>query len=444
MEQRDTNYVVNQAKDHNVKFIRLWFTDILGFLKSVAIVVDELEDALNDGIGFDGSSIEGFARADESDMLAVPIPTTFQILPWRPQTEHAVARMFCTICYPDGRPYEGDPRYVLQSALKRAYEMGYTFYVGPELEYFYFKHDEPPPIGLDKGGYFDLTPLDVASDLRRDTVMTLEQVGIDVEYSHHEGAPSQHEIDLRYADALSMADSIMTTRLVVKEIAAKHGIYASFMPKPMSDCNGSGMHTHMSLFRGETNVFYNPETPDKLSQTGEQFVAGLLRHAAEFTLITNQWVNSYKRLTPGFEAPTQIAWAYRNRAHILRVPAIKPGRSESMRIELRSPDVACNPYLAFAVLLSAGLEGIEKQYEPVPAVEGSPEQMSEKERKRKGIRRLPGDLGEATRLAAQSELLRRALGDQVSQKLIENKRIEWRKFMAHVTDYELDRYLPML
>ncbi|HQK22525.1 MAG TPA: glutamine synthetase family protein, partial [Candidatus Latescibacteria bacterium] len=262
MEHADASYVVKQAKDHKVKFIRLWFTDVLGFLKSVAIVVDELEDALVDGVGFDGSSIEGFARVDESDMLAVPIPTSFQILPWRPQSDNAVARMFCEVRQPDGTPYEGDPRFVLQRALKRAHDMGFTFYVGPELEFFYFKEDQPPPKVLDRGGYFDLTPLDIASDLRRDTIMTLEQVGIDVEYSHHEGAPSQHEIDLRYADALTMADSIMTTRLVVKEIAGKHGIYASFMPKPLAAFNGSGMHIHMSLFRGDSNAFFDPGNPE--------------------------------------------------------------------------------------------------------------------------------------------------------------------------------------
>jgi len=444
MEKTDTSYILKHAKDHNVKFIRLWFTDILGFLKSFAIVVDELEEALNEGIGFDGSSIEGFARIDESDMLAVPDPETFQILPWRPQEQHAVARMFCDIHYPDGRPYESDPRWVLKTSLKRAHDMGYTFYVGPEIEFFYFRSDQAPPQGLDRGGYFDLTPLDAASDLRRDTVMTLEQVGIEVEYSHHEGAPSQHEIDLRYTDALSMADTIMTTRLVVKEIAAKHGLYASFMPKPLAQCNGSGMHTHMSLFRGEKNAFHNPDSPQTLSRMGQQFVAGLLKHAPEFTLITNQWVNSYKRLTPGFEAPTYIAWAYRNRAHLLRVPAIKAGREASTRVELRSPDVACNPYLVFAVLLSAGLEGIEKGYDPIPAVEGSPEQMTEQERVERGVKQLPTDLNQAILYASQSELVRKTLGEHVFNKLLENKRIEWRRFMSHVTDYEWERYLPLL
>ena len=395
MEQADTTYILQQARDRNVKFIRLWFTDILGFLKSFAIVVDELEEALEEGIGFDGSAIEGFARIDESDMIAMPDPETFQILPWRPQNEHAVARMFCNVHYPDGRPYEGDPRQVLKTALKRAHELGYIFYVGPEVEFFYFRDDEAPPKELDKGGYFDLTPLDVASDLRRDTVMTLEQMGIDVEYSHHEGASSQHEIDLRYTDALTMADSIMTTRLVVKEIAAKHGCYASFMPKPAAGRNGSGMHTHMSLFHGDRNMFFNPQDPHTLSLVGQRFVAGLLRHAPEFALIANQWVNSYKRLTPGYEAPTYIAWAYRNRAHMLRVPAIKPNREETMRVELRSPDVACNPYLLFAVLLNAGLEGIEKEYEPIPPVDASPEHMSDEERARLGIGALPADLSQA-------------------------------------------------
>ena len=444
MEKADNSYILKHARDNNIKFIRLWFTDILGFLKSFAIVVDELEEALDEGIPFDGSAIEGFARIDESDMLAVPDPNTFQILPWRPQDKHAVARMICDIRRPDGEPYGSDPRRVLKNALQRAHDAGYIFYVGPELEYFYFANDDAPPRALDKGGYFDLTPLDSASDLRRDTVMMLEQIGIDVEYSHHEGAPSQHEIDLRYTDALTMADSIMTTRLVVKEVAAQHQLYASFMPKPLTDHNGSGMHTHMSLFKDERNVFYDPANPNQLSLVGQQFVAGILKHAPEFTLLANQWVNSYKRLTPGFEAPTYIAWAYLNRAHLLRVPAIKPGREETMRVELRSPVVACNPYLLFAVLLNAGLEGVENKYEPIPPIEASLEDLSDEEREALGVSELPGDLDEAIDVASESELLRATLGDHLFRKLLENKRIEWRRFMSRVTDYEWERYLPML
>ncbi len=444
MANVDISYIIKQAKENNVKFIRLWFSDILGFLKSFAIVADELEEALEDGIPFDGSSIEGFARIDESDMLAVPDPETFQILPWRSNEKSAVARMICDIRRPDGTPYESDPRQVLKKALTHAHDLGYIFYVGPELEFFYFANDDAPPKTLDKGGYFDLTPLDIASDLRRDTVMMLEQVGIDVEYSHHEGAPSQHEIDLRYTDALSMADSIMTTRLIVKEVAAQHGYFASFMPKPLTEFNGSGMHTNMSLFRNESNVFYDENNPDKLSLTGQQFVAGILRHAPELTLIANQWVNSYKRLTPGFEAPTHIAWAYLNRSHLLRVPALKRGRQESMRVEIRSPDVACNPYLLFAVLLNAGLEGIENEYEPIPPTEAMMEKLSDSDRKRLGVGQLPVDLDQAITAATDSDLLRRTLGDHMYHKLLENKKIEWRKFMSRVTDYEWERYLPML
>jgi glutamine synthetase len=444
MQQVDNSYILQRARDHNVKFIRLWFTDILGSLKSFAIVVDELEEALEEGIPFDGSSIEGFARIDESDMLAVPDPETFLILPWRDQEKHSVARLMCDIHRPDGTPYESDPRGVLKNALRRAHELGYIFYVGPELEFFYFASEEAPPITLDKGGYFDLTPLDLASDLRRDTVMMLEQVGIDVEYSHHEGAHSQHEIDLRYTDALTMADNIVTTRLVVKEVAAQHGRYASFMPKPITDQNGSGMHTHMSLFQGEKNTFYDAEKPDKLSAMGHSFIAGLLRHAPEFTLLANQWVNSYKRLTPGFEAPSYIAWAHTNRAHLLRVPAIKEGREDTMRVELRSPDVACNPYLLFAALLNAGITGIENNYAPVPQVEAHIEDLSDEERSALGIEHLPGDLYQAIQAASKSELLRTTLGEHLFDKLLENKRIEWQRFMAHVTDYEWDRYLPIL
>jgi glutamine synthetase len=341
-------YVLNQAKEYDVKFVRLWFSDILGFLKSFAVTVEELELSLTEGQGFDGSSIQGFARIDESDMVAMPDPSTFVVLPWRPREGGAVARMFCDVLQPDGSPYVGDPRYVLKRALKRAADLGFTFYVGPELEYFYFRDSTSTPETLDRGGYFDLTPLDIASDLRRETVLTLEEMGIGVEYSHHEVAPSQHEIDLRYTDALTMADSAMTYRLVVKEIALKHGCYATFMPKPLYGENGNGMHTHQSLFRGDKNAFFSPDTEDHLSETARRYIAGLLTHGREITAITNQWVNSYKRLVPGYEAPIYLSWARRNRSDLIRVPVYKPGKENATRIEYRAPDPACNPYLAFA------------------------------------------------------------------------------------------------
>ncbi len=437
-------YVLKQAKESNVKFIRLWFTDILGFLKSFAVTVEELELSLVDGQGFDGSSIQGFARIDESDMVAMPDPSTFAVLPWRPTEGGAVARMFCDVLQPDGAPYTGDPRYVLKRAVQRASDMGYTYYVGPELEYFYFKDAEGPPQVLDHGGYFDLTPLDVASDLRRETVLALQDMGIGVEYSHHEVAPSQHEIDLRYTDALTMADNAMTYRLVVKEIALKHGSHATFMPKPLSGENGSGMHTHQSLFRGDENAFFDANSPDHLSDLARAFVAGLLRHAREITAVTNQWVNSYKRLVPGYEAPIYVSWAQRNRSDLIRVPTYKPGKEKATRLEYRAPDPACNPYLAFAVMLAAGLDGIEKGYECPPPVEQNVYEMATEQREEAGIEQLPGDLLEAIEVAEQSELLQRALGTHVFEKFIENKKIEWQRYRAQVTEYELEQYLPVL
>ena len=361
MTDQEKEQVLKLAKDNDVRFIRLWFTDILGVLKSFAITVQELETALDEGMGFDGSSIQGYARIDESDMVARPDPSTFQLLPWRPK-ENAVARMFADIYEPDGTPYKGDPRWVLKRNLKKAQDLGYTFYVGPELEYFYFKNPEGKPVPLDSGGYFDLIPLDYATDLRRETILALEAMGIRVEYSHHEVAPSQHEIDLRYSDALSMADNAMTYRLVVKEVALRHGVYASFMPKPIFGQNGSGMHTHQSIFKGDMNAFYDPKDEFHLSKIGKSYTAGILKHAREFSAITSQWVNSYKRLVPGYEAPVYIAWARRNRSALVRVPMYKPGKEKATRIELRCPDPACNPYLAFAVMLTAGLKGMEKGY----------------------------------------------------------------------------------
>jgi glutamine synthetase len=440
--QASIDYVLQTAKEHDVRFIRIWFTDILGTLKSVAITVDELPGALEEGIGFDGSSIEGFARIDESDMTAMPDPSTFAILPWRPQ-ENRVARIFCDIQHPDGTPFEGDPRYILRRNLKRAAELGYTFYVGPELEYFYFASSESPQ-PLDNGGYFDMTPLDAATDLRRETVLTLEDLGIPVEASHHEVAPSQHEIALRYTDALTMADNTMTYRLVVKEVAMKNGVHATFMPKPISDENGSGMHVHQSLFKGERNAFFDTGDPYHLSALARSYIAGLLHHGKEITLVTNQWVNSYKRLVPGFEAPVYLSWARRNRSDLIRIPDIKRGKENATRIEYRGADPACNPYLAFAAMLAAGLEGVDGKYECPAPVEENVFEMSEGERKERGIDHLPGSLWEAIEHAEGSTLLRRCLGDHLFESLLTNKKIEWSNFRRHVTDYEIKRYLPIL
>jgi glutamine synthetase len=440
---KDKERVLKLAKENNVKFIRLWFTDILGSLKGFAITIDELEGAMEEGMGFDGSSIQGYARIDESDMIAKPDPRTFQIVPWRPK-ENAVARMFADIYEPDGTPYKGDPRWALKRNLKKAQDLGYTLYVGPELEYFYFKQSEGKPEILDKGGYFDLTPLDMATEIRRETILTLEALGIHVEYSHHEVAPSQHEIDLRYSDALSMADNAMTYRLVVKEVAMKHGVYATFMPKPIFGQNGSGMHTHQSLFKGNKNAFFDPKDEFHLSKTAKAYIAGLLKHSKEITSITSQWVNSYKRLVPGYEAPVYISWARRNRSALVRVPMYKPGKEKATRIEYRSPDPACNPYLAFAVMLAAGLKGIAEGYELSSPVEEDIYEMSETDRRKHGIDSLPGSLVEAIHHTEKSDLVRDALGDHIFEKFIENKKIEWDQYRIHVSQFELERYLPIL
>ena len=444
MRDQEKEFVLRTAQEHDVKFIRLWFTDLLGSLKSFAITVEELEGALTDGMGFDGSSIEGFARIDESDMVALPDPSTFAILPWRPREHSAVARMFCDIVRPGGEPYDGDPRWVLKQNLKQAAALGFTYYVGPELEFFYFKAPKGVPETLDEGGYFDLTPHDVATDMRRDTVLTLEQMGIPVEYSHHEVAPSQHEIDLRYADALTMADSAMTYRLVVKEVAIKYGVYATFMPKPLFGQNGSGMHTHQSLFRGEENAFFSPTEQNHLSETGRYFIAGLLHHAPEITLVTNQWVNSYKRLVPGYEAPVYVSWGARNRSDLVRVPVYQPGKEKATRVEYRSPDPACNPYLAFSVMLAAGLEGIKQKYPCPQPIEQNVYEMSPAEREQHGILTLPASLAEAIALTETSQLVRQTLGEHVFTKFIENKKIEWDRYRVQVHPYELERYLPVL
>jgi glutamine synthetase len=440
----DLEYLLKTARDNRVKFIRLCFTDILGTQKYVAVTLARLEEVLENGASFDGSSIQGFARREESDMRALPDPSTFRLLPWRRGEQGAVAAMDCDILDPSGAPYEGDPRRVLKRALQRAAALGFTFYVGPELEFFYFKNNKGQPEPLDEGGYFDLTALDLATDIRRDTILTLEEMGIDVNYSHHEAAHSQHEIDLRYADALTMADQMMACRLVVKELAQKHGVYATFMPKPLQQHNGSGLHINISLFRGDENVFYDPADPELLSPTARMFVAGVLRHIQETTLVLNQWVNSYKRLVPGYEAPIYATWALQNRCDLIRIPAFKTGRVESFRAELRSPDPACNPYLAFACILAAGLEGIEHGYVLPPPMERNAADMTQAERDALGIRSLPEDLNTAIRCARDSELLRRTLGEHVFINLIANKQREWDRYRAQVTDFELFEYLPTL
>jgi len=435
--------VLQEAKDNNVKFIRLWFTDILGTLKSFAITVDELEDALDGGMGFDGSSITGYQDIEESDMIAMPDPSTFKAIPWSPQ-EAPTARMICDVQTPDGDPYVGDPRHVLRRALERASEMGFdNFFCGPELEFFYFRNsnDTEP---LDYGGYFDLTTLDAATSLRRETVMALQELGIDVEYSHHEVGISQHEIDLRFDDALAMADKVQTYKTVVKEIATKHGVYATFMPKPLRDQNGSGMHTHQSLFSGEQNAFFDRDDQYFLSDTAKQFIAGQLRHAREISIIFAQFVNSYKRLVPGYEAPVYIAWSRRNRSALVRVPLYHPGQEKATRAELRCPDPSANIYLCFAALLHAGLEGIEKGYVLPEPMERNLYHLSHEEREKLGIQSLPADLGESILEAETSELLYKALGEHVFTRLLELKRAEFEDYRVQVTPYEIQKYLPIL
>jgi len=438
---RDQKDVMELVKKHDVKFVRLWFSDIHGMLKSFALPVEELEFAFEEGMGFDGSSIKGFARIDESDMIARPDPSTFALLPWRPR-ERSVARIFCDIYEPDGTPYKGDPRFVLKRTVESARNKGYTFFVGPELEFFYFKNDKSTET-LDEGGYFDY-PMDAAEDLRRDTILALEEMGIKVEYSHHEVAHSQHEIDLRFTDALTMADTVMTYRVAVKEIARKYGVYATFMPKPIFGQNGSGMHTHQSLFAGERNAFFDAHDKFFLSATAKSYIAGVLRHIKEITLVLNQWVNSYKRLVPGYEAPVYLCWARRNRSSLVRVPLYKPGKEKATRIELRSPDPACNPYLAFACMLNAGLKGIEKDYELPEPVEMDVYHLTAEERERMGIDHLPGSLIEAIEHAEKSELLRETLGEHVLNELIMSKKIEWDEYRIRIFPYEIETYLPIL
>jgi glutamine synthetase len=439
---KQSEYVLRTVEERGIRFVRLWFTDVQGFLKSVSISPAELEVAFDEGMTFDGSSIDGYARIQEADMLAKPDPSTFAVLPWR--SEQQVARMFCDIYTPDGEPFGGDPRIVLKRNLESAAEMGYTFYAAPELEFFYFADSGPEPEVLDRGGYFDLTPLDVAQEYRRKTINALEQLGIPIEHSHHEVAPSQHEIIARYTDALTMADNIMTSRLTVKEVALQHGIYATFMPKPLERYDGSGMHLHLSLFEEDTNAFHEPGTQGELSKVGQTFIAGLLRHAAEMTAVTNQWVNSYKRLVAGFDAPIYISWARNNQSALVRVPSVKKGKPSSVRVEYRAPDAACNPYLALSVMLAAGLEGIRQGYELPPEIAADVKRLTPAERAAAGAKRLPETLSEALDLMEASDLVAAALGEHVFDWFLRNKREEWERYQHHVSRFELETYLPVL
>src|SRR3954451_1591626 len=428
--------------DNDIRFIRFWFTDILGQLKSFSINRDELDDAFEGGMGFDGSSITGFNAIEESDMIAMPDASTFSALPWRPG-EAGVARMFCDIVTPDRQPYEGDPRHVLRRALQRAESMGFdAFNVGPELEFFYFRSAKPPtgspPQIPREGGYFALTTLDAGSDVRRETVLALEQLGIHVEYTHHEVGPSQHEIDMRYAEALKMADDCMTYRITVKEYAMKYGWHATFMPKPLFGENGSGMHTHQSLFKDGRNAFYDPDDEYHLTATAKSFIAGQLRHARELSALFAQWVNSYKRLVPGYEAPVYIAWSRRNRSALVRVPMYHPGNEQATRCELRCPDPACNPYLTFAGLLQAGLEGIEKGYELPEPMERNLYDLTQDERTSLGIESLPETLGEAVEVMSESEVVEKALGSHIFPRYVDLKRQEWDDYRVQVTPWELE------
>ena len=442
----EQDFVLKTIKSRDVHFVRLWFTDVLGNMKSFAVSPSEIDSALCAGMGFDGSCIAGFGPAEEADMLAYPDPSTFQVLPWRPES-NAVARMFCDIRLPNGDAFDGDPRQVLARMVDTAADAGFVFNVGPELEYYYFADDRGTEV-LDWGGYFDLTSLDYASDLRRDTVLTLERMGVPVEYSHHESGPSQHEIDLRYTDALSMADAVMTYKLVVKEIALEHGVYASFMPKPQAACPGSGMHVHQSLcdFSGN-NVFSDAHDPRGfgLSLTAQRYIAGLLKYAPEFCLVTNQYVNSYKRLAADGDAPAYVSWGRKNRSTLVRVPGYRPDSAEACRVELRSPDAAANPYLAFAVMLAAGLSGIEEGLElPDPIEDANLFEHSPRRLSDRGLSRLPSNLGEAVDRFEESRLMRETLGGHIHDYLVRSKRAEWEDYQRHVSSWELDRFLAVL
>ena len=431
--------VLKEIKERGIEDVLLWFTDLEGHLKSFSITTSEVEGALDDGMGFDGSSITGFNAIEESDMIAIPDPATFRVLP-----DGLTGRMICDVVTPDGEPFGGDPRHVLRLALERMQAMGFdTFNVGPEAEYFLFK-DEHGTETLDEGGYFAQTTMDAATTIRRDTIRALEQMGIPVEYHHHEVGPSQHEIDIRFADALDMADYMLTYRLIVKEVAKQHGYHATFMPKPLFGENGSGMHTHQSLFTDGRNSFFEEGDEWNLSEAGKAFIAGQLRHAREISAVFAQWVNSYKRLVPGYEAPTYVAWSRRNRSALVRVPLYHPGKEQATRMELRCPDPACNPYLTFAVLLQAGLEGVEHGYELPEPMEKNLYHLTPDERRRLGIEQLPATLGEAIELTAESELVLRTLGEHMFNRFVEIKRQEWEDYRVQVTAWELEKYLPIL
>ena len=435
-------YVLRTVEERGVRFVRLWFTDVLGFLKSVEITPAELEMALEEGMTFDGSTIEGYSRIQESDMLAKPDPNTFELLPGGDH-EASVARMFCDVQMFSGEPFPGDPRYVLKRNLERAREKGFTFFVGPEMEFFYSRSAvKVDP--LDNAGYFDHTANDLGSQLRKQTVLRLEAMGIPVEYSFHENGPSQHEIDLRHTDALTMADNVMTFRLVTKEVAQDLGVHATFMPKPIAGAFGSGMHSHLSLFEGDVNAFHDPGDENGLSKVAKHFIAGLLVHANEIVAITNQWVNSYKRLIPGYEAPVYKCWARNNRSALVRVPLPKKGKSDSTRIEFRAPDPACNPYLAFSVMLAAGLRGIEEGYALPPEATDNIYALSDAERGAVGITALPGSLRDALDAMERSELMAEALGEHVFENFLVNKRREWTDYKSYVTPFEIDRWLGAL
>ena len=443
-KQRD--FVLRTIEERSVKFVRLWFTDVAGTLKSVAIAPAEVEGAFAEGIGFDGSAIEGLARTYEADMLAQPDPSTFQILPWRGEID-PTARMFCDITTPDGAPAAADPRNVLRRALAKASSMGFSFYIHPEIEFYLLKSSQigpEGPIPVDNAGYFDNVPGGTAHDFRRRAVSMLEQLGISVEFSHHEGGPGQNEIDLRYADALTMADNIMTFRTVIKEVAIEQGVYATFMPKPFTEHPGSGMHTHMSLFEGDTNAFFDPSSQYHLSKTAKQFIAGLLRHAPEITAVTNQYVNSYKRLLGGGEAPSFVCWGHNNRSALIRVPLYKPNKGQSSRIEYRAIDSAANPYLAYALILSAGLKGIEEGYELPSETEDNVWNLTDSERRAMGIQPLPQSLDHAIRKLEESELAAEVLGEEVFSYVLANKRREWSEYRSQVTPFELKKNLETL
>ncbi|HOV22194.1 MAG TPA: glutamine synthetase family protein [bacterium] len=434
--------VLKIVEKNDIKFIRLFFADITGQMKGFSITNEELKVALEDGMGFDGSSIKGFARIDESDMIALPVPSTFTILPYRPQ-ERGESAMICDILNPDRSPYEGDSRYILKKQLKKLKEKGFSYNVGPELEFFIFKDDNNPQI-LDEGGYFDITTLDAGNNVRREVILTLEKMGIDVEYSHHEGAPSQHEIDLRYKEGLEMADIVMVYRMVVKDVAQANGLYATFMPKPIYGVNGSGMHVHQSLFKGDKNVFFDKNDKYNLSDIGKKYIAGILNHSREITFVCNQWVNSYKRLVPGYEAPVYICWARRNRSSLVRIPMYKPGKEKSTRVEFRSPDPACNPYLSFACMSAAGMRGIENNYQLPEPLERDVYHLTDEEMEQLNIKCLPGSLIEAIEVAEESKFLKEVLGDHIYNNLITAKKIEWDMYRQQITDFEIKTYFPTL